>query len=330
MRIALDAMGGDYAPASIVKGVCECLKSISSDVGLTLVGDEKKIQKELEVNGLTSSSIEIIHAPEIIEMFDSPLTALKKKRKSSITVLATLLKSKHADAIISNGNTGAFMAASVMIPGKIEGVIRPTIGSYIPGKNKPVYLLDVGASVDCKPVHLLQYGLMGSIFVEHLWHRDKPVVGLLSVGEEKSKGNEVTIEAYKLLKKSNLNFAGNIEGRDIFSGDIDVIVCDGFVGNILLKFAETMPSLFKAKMHDLLKNDEFRNAFKEMGQEFNYEKYGGVPLLGVNGVSIVGHGVSTPRAVANAIKTAKQIVDENVTGHIKREILKYQENDDFI
>ncbi|MBU2471831.1 MAG: phosphate acyltransferase PlsX, partial [Bacteroidetes bacterium] len=250
------------------------------------------------------------------------------------TVGLTLHKEGKADAFISAGNTGAVMSASTIILGRAEGVSRPTIGTPFPTEKGPCLLLDAGANVDCKPQHLLEFGMMGSIYANYILGYDNPTVGLINIGEESTKGNEITLEAYNLLQKSKLNFIGNIEGRDILKGKANVIVCDGFVGNIVLKFAESVLGLLKAKFKDYTASNLLNKIWvglmyrtlKKILKDFDYQEHGGVPLLGVNGISIIGHGGSTPKAIMNMILKAEDMLIKEVDRHIA-EIMLVNKNE---
>lgn len=328
-RIAVDAMGGDNAPASIVQGVVKAVKRAKEKFEVILVGDKNHIDEELKKCNFNSSVIPVIHASETIEMYESPTEALKKKVNSSIHLLTRLMKNKEVDGIISAGNTGAYSASCLLTIGKIEGVKRPTIGSFIPCEKGIGFLLDVGANPECKPVYLLQFAIMGSIFVECMLNRKNPRVGLLNIGEESSKGNELSIEVHKLLKESSLNFIGNIEGRDILKGTADVVVCDGFVGNIILKYTESFFDIFREKLKEKIgKNPRTRfglfllsPALKKIMKEFDYQEYGGVPLLGINGVAIICHGNSSPKAIMNAIERADLMIERKINEHIGERIV---------
>ena len=324
MIIVVDAMGGDRAPALVVEGVQEAL-FLSTIEKIILVGDQKLIEKELATRGGDFSAISIIHTSEKIEMGESPAVACRKKRNSSIMVAMQQIKEGKADALISAGNTGAIMTAASFLLGRVGAIDRPAIATIFPSATGKTIWLDVGANVDCKPIHLLQFAIMGSVYAGDVLQRPNPRVGLLSVGEEKSKGNRLTSQSFHLLKQSRLNFIGNVEGRDILNGRVDVVVCDGFVGNIALKFGEGIAEFIFSS----LKN-EFLNAgligrlggyltrplFKKFQRTLDYAEYGGAPLLGVNGVCIVCHGRSSSRAIRNAIKTACEFAQRGVNTHI--------------
>ena len=264
-------------------------------------------------------------------MSESPVKSIVAKKNSSIVIGSLCVKDGQADAFVSAGNTGAVMAASTMLIGKIPGVGRPTIGTFMPSKGEVVTIFDVGASVDSKAQHLLEYAIMGSILVKEIYGILDPSVGLLSVGEEDSKGNEVTLAAFKLLKKTKLNFVGNIEGRDIFGGKVNVVVCDGFVGNIVLKFAESFVGLLKNKFKvfadrsliNKLRVLMMKGTFKKVLKEFDYQTYGGVPLLGVKGISIIGHGSSSILAIKNMVLQAKAMYDKKIINKIEESLKEY-------
>jgi glycerol-3-phosphate acyltransferase PlsX len=299
---------------------------------LALIGQEEKVTAEIV--RLTTSrsgtlppkeSYHVVHAPEVIEMNDQPNAALKTKRQSSISVGLALHREGKAQAFLSAGNTGAVMSASTLILGRIPGVGRPTIGALVPTAGSPCLLVDAGANVDCRPHHLHEFGVMGSIYVSAMLNIQRPRVGILSVGEEETKGNEVSLEAFKLLRQSGVEFVGNVEGRDILKGHVDVVVCDGFVGNILLKFGESIPEFFKARFKRFAERSVWnkliglvaRNGLRQVMKELDYQEHGGVPLLGVNGVTIIGHGGSTPKAIKNMIFRAEEMVRKNVNKRIQ-------------
>ncbi len=332
MRIAVDAMGGDYAPASVVQGGLEAAKAANGELEVVFVGDKTLIEHEISRHPLLTRGeklhYSIHHASEKIEMCDVPTAALKKKKDASVLVAARLHREGKADAIVSAGHTGAAMAASLMQLGRIRGVNRPGIGSLIPNGYGVTMLIDVGANVDCKSIHLMQFGMMGSIFMNRVLGIDAPKVALLSNGEERSKGTEVTREAYRLLEESQINFIGNVEGRDILKGSADVVVCDGFVGNVILKFAESLGAVFRHHIKRQIGKRIFRQVgafllqptFTGLRKIFDYEEYGGAPLLGIDGVCIICHGGSTPKAIKNAIREATKMVSEGVTQIIGHEL----------
>jgi glycerol-3-phosphate acyltransferase PlsX len=329
-RIIVDAMGGDFAPQNSVEGAVEAYNQ-GKNFDLYLVGKEKEILRVLSEKNLSFDKNFIINADEIIEMGDTPTVALKKKPNSSIVIGAQWVKDKKADAFVSAGNTGAMMAASTLIIGRIPGVGRPTIGAYMPNQSGVCTVFDVGASVDSKPKHLLEYAIIGTIYVREMFGIDNPSVGILSVGEEESKGNEVTLETAELIKKTKLNFIGNVEGRDILKGTANVIVCDGFVGNILIKFGESVVPFLKWKFKEYADKSIFnklkvglvRNTLREILKDFDYQEHGGVPLLGVNGISIIGHGSSTTKAIKNMVLKANEMHHKQLISKIGNSIQKY-------
>jgi len=322
MRIAIDAMGGDNAPQINVAGAIEAARDYG--VEIILVGDSFSLRRELLRYPVSNLKITIEPASQIISMDDSPIIALRQKKDSSITRAIYLVKEGKADAVISAGNTGAMMAASKVILGTLKMVDRPAIAAIFPTLNEPCVILDVGANVDCKPQHLFQFAVMGSIYARYILGKESPRLGLLSIGEEEVKGNELTREAYKILRKSSLNFVGNVEGRDIFKGEVDVIVCEGFVGNIVLKSSESMAELFDVVLKEELgSKTRYRvgaklcsKALKNFARKIDYAEHGGAPLLGVDGVSIISHGRSSARAIKNAIRVAKELVEKKVNFYI--------------
>lgn len=322
MKIAVDAMGGDYAPEEVVNGAILACRELDAEV--ILVGDEKKITDILKNHSVSGLKLEIRNATEVIEMGDHPAQAVKKKKDSSLVVANRLVKDGVAAAVISAGNTGAAMSASLLTLGRIKGINRPAIASPMPTTKGVSVLLDAGANADCDPENLVQFALMGSIYAEQVFGFSKPRVGLLSIGEEETKGNKLTVEAHQLLKQSGLNFIGNIEGRDVHHGQCEVIVCDGFVGNIVLKLSEGLAgALFGQFKSALTKNIIttagallIKGTFKSLKSKMDYTEYGGAPLLGLNGISIISHGRSNAKAIKNAIKAAIKAVNEDVVGKI--------------
>jgi len=329
-RIVVDAMGGDFAPNNAVLGAIEAFNDCK-DFDLYLVGQKKKINEVLASNNITFSEDFIINADEVIEMGDSPASSLKTKPNSSIVIGAQYVRDKKADAFVSAGNTGAMMAASTLIIGRIPGLGRPTIGAEMPNVNGICYLYDVGASKDSKPIHLFEYAVMGTIFAKVIGAISNPKVGVLSMGEEEGKGNEVTEAAAKLLKSSKLNFIGNVEGRDILAGAVDVVVCDGYVGNIILKFGESVPKLLKHLLTKTAANSFIdklliglsKNALKKSLKSLDYQEYGGVPLLGVNGISIIGHGSSSVKAIKNMVLRANEMHRKQLVQKMTNAISEY-------
>ena len=333
MKIVLDAMGGDNIPTVPIKGAAEAIEQFEKDFDLVLVGDETLINRQLEAYpDLNHDRIEVVHAAEVVEMGESPSTAIRKKKDSSIVVGVDLVAEKKAQAFISAGNTGAVMAAGLRGLGRIGGISRPGICIVFPTTKKSCVLLDVGANVDSKPIQLLHFALMGSIYSEKIIGIRKPRVGLLNIGEEPSKGDELSVATYKLLSKSSLNFIGNVEGNDIFESVADVVVCDGFVGNVVLKFSEKLLSLIVSQLRSRIKANPLaalgflllKPVFEGMKKTFDYAEYGGAPLLGIDGTLIICHGGSSPRAICNAIKSARLAILNDVNGSIRDLVKNYQ------
>ena len=329
-RIAVDAMGGDYAPLNAVLGAIEAF-SQSGNFDLYLVGKNNEVKKIINDSNLEFDPDNIINADEVIEMGESPAVSLKAKKNSSIVIGAQLVRDKLADAFVSAGNTGAMMAASTLISGRIKGVGRPTIGAEMPNVNGICYLYDVGSSKDSKPVHLFEYALMGSIYAKEMGGVKNPKVGVISMGEEEGKGNEVSEAAVKLLKKTKLNFIGNVEGRDILAGEVDVVVCDGYVGNVILKFGESVPVLLKHLLKQTAENSFFdkikigliKGTLRKALKSLDYQEYGGVPLLGIDGISIIGHGSSTSKAFKNMVLKANEMHEKKLVQKLSKSISEY-------
>jgi glycerol-3-phosphate acyltransferase PlsX len=315
MRIALDAMGGDKAPDVIIAGALESLEHLDQDDELILVGPEDIVNQHMSCPRRYRSRVHIVHAPDVIAMDEPPVDSLRKKPKSSIGILAKLGKTKDADAVISAGNTGACVAAFQMRMRTLPNVSRPGIAATIPSFGGPVTVCDVGANIACKPIHLYQYSVMASIQARYMLGIDSPRIGIMSIGQEESKGNEIVKKARDLIKSdANLNFVGNIEGRDILNGVCDVVICEGFVGNVMLKLTEgTVAGLFKAIKHELMQEKlglglalKFKPVMKRIYQKYDYNEYGGAPLLGVNGTAFICHGSSVERTIKNAVLIAKK------------------------
>ena len=329
-RIVVDAMGGDFAPQNAVLGAAEAYFE-NKNIDLFLVGQEQKIKEVLSSNNVSLPTKSIINADEVIEMGDSPAASLKLKTNSSIVVGAQLVRDKKADAFVSAGNTGAMMTASTLIIGRIPGLGRPTIGAEMPNVNGICYLYDVGASKDSKPIHLFEYAVMGTIFAKEMGGVTNPKVGVLSMGEEEGKGSEVSEAAAKLMRESKLNFIGNVEGRDILAGNVDVVVCDGYVGNIILKFGESVPKLLKHLLAKTAENNFFdkiliglsKGVLKKSLKKLDYQEYGGVPLLGVNGITIIGHGSSSIRAIKNMVLRAYEMHKKKLVEKMTKAISEY-------
>ncbi len=329
IRIVVDAMGSDFAPLNDVSGAIIAAEGNPNSLEIILAGNEKLIKDELLKHKVSPSNIQIVNATEVVNMDDSPTESLKTKPDSSLSVGIKLVKEGKADAFVSAGNTGAVMAAATLRLGRLEGVGRPTIGSLFPTDKGRTMVFDVGASVDCKAQHLVEFAMMGSIYVRNIYGVENPRVALLSVGEEKTKGNNVTVEAHELLETSNLNFVGNVEGRDILNGKVDIVVCDGYVGNVILKFAESVLELMKNKFRSYASKGFFKKIWVGMMygtlknvilKDFDYQEYGGVPLLGVNGIVIIGHGKSSPIAIKNMILKAEEMIRKDVNRKIRSEL----------
>lgn len=320
MRIALDAMGTDRHPEIEVQGAVQALRQIPGDYELILVGDRDRIEAALEREGdYPRDRLRIVHATQRIDQGEAPATAVRRKLDSSIVVGLMLQKEGGADAFVSAGSTGAVMAASLFILQRLPGVDRPAVATLLPTSSDPVVMLDAGANVDSKPYNLLQFGQLGAIYAHHVLRRPNPRVGLLNIGEEPEKGDELAVEAHRLLAQSSLNFVGNVEGRGIVNASCDVLVTDGFVGNVLLKFYESVAAYFCG----LVKREVDRLGVELDPQLFrglDYTEYGGAPLLGVNGISIICHGGSPPRAIKNAIRFAIRSVETDLVGEVKREL----------
>ncbi|MBC7933740.1 MAG: phosphate acyltransferase PlsX [Rhizobacter sp.] len=308
MKIGLDMMGGDFAPLEAVKGVDAFFKENKNDVHLILIGDEEKIKSIADIGNIPVEKYSIVHAPEVIEMHEHPTKALKEKQQSSIAIGFHLLAGGKTDAFISAGNTGAMMVGALFSIKAIEGVLRPTIGAYMPRENGSLgLLLDVGLNADCKPENLNQFAILGALYAEHILKIPRPKVGLVNLGEEEGKGNLLAQAAYPFLKEnSHINFVGNIEGRDILLDKTDVMVCEGFTGNVVLKMAESI--------YDITQR---RNIKDEHFDRFNFESYGGVPVLGVAKPVIIGHGISHSTAFKNMIHIACRMMETDLTGKIK-------------
>ena len=322
MRIALDAMGTDTAPAAEVAGAVAALGDLEPDVQIVLVGDEDTIRAELEKHtDVPEGRLHVHHAPDRVTASDAPASVIRRKPNSSIVVGLKLQKTGEADAFISGGNTGAVMVTSLFTLRPLPGVARPAIGALLPTSEAPSLLVDAGANVDCKPQHLLQFAHLGSVYAEDIMGRENPRVALLNIGAEPGKGNELSVEAHRLLKdEPGINFVGNVEGRDIIQGVCDVVVADGFVANVLLKFYESVAE-FVIGM--LCKQTDIRVDGPELAQVFrvlDYSEYGGAPLLGVGGVAIICHGESSPKAIRNAVGVAARAVRLGMVSHITREL----------
>lgn len=330
-RIAIDAMGGDHAPKEIIAGALRACEEL--DVEVLLVGDPTQIQDAFQAEHQKMPKLEVVPSEGMIEMHEEPLTSLRKKPKASINVAMDLVKQGRADAVVSAGHSGAAMAAALLRLGRLKGIDRPAIGALLPTlvAGKSVLILDVGANVDCRPKFLEQFAVMGSIYSRSVLGIDDPKVGLLNIGEEPSKGNELALKAHQLLDKNpRVSFIGNAEGRDVLSGDFDVVVCDGFAGNVLLKFAEAigevliqilreeLPQGVRGKLGTAMLKPNLRR----IGQRIDHAEHGGGLLLGVAGICIISHGSSQAPSVFNAIRLAKEAVDHNVLDQIRSQYQK--------
>ncbi len=327
ITIAVDAMGGDHAPKAEVEGAIQAARNLG--VRVLLVGRQEVISAELAEHDWSGLPIEIRHASEVVTMDDSAAKAVRNKRDSSMRVASRLVREGEAQGFVSAGNTGAVMATAKMVQGMVPGVDRPALASAFPTlKGKPVVVVDVGANVDCEPPMLAQFAVMGEIYSRVIFRTPQPKVGLLSIGEEEHKGNELTRSATPLLKSLQLNFIGNVEGRDIYTGETDVIVCDGFVGNVALKVSEGLADIVKHMLQESLKETVTRqvgyllarSAFVDFRKRLDYSEFGGAPLLGVKGVCIICHGRSNPKAMKNAIRVAAEFASGRINERIEAEL----------
>lgn len=331
MKIAIDGMGGDFAPSAVVEGCIEALNEL--DVDIIITGKKDDIEKELKKYTYDENRIEIVNCTEVIDCNEEPVKAIRRKKDSSLAVALQLVKDKKADAMISAGSTGAFMAGATFIVGRIKGIDRPALAPIMPGKNGSFMIIDCGANADCKPNYLIQFAVMGKIYYENVMKASNPSVGLVNIGAEEEKGNELTKAVHKLLKDAPVNFIGNVEPRYIPEGDTNVLVCDGFTGNTVLKLyegaASTLLNMIKdeimattrGKMGGLL----LKPTFKELKKKFDYKEVGGAPFLGVDGVCIKAHGSSDGKAFKNAIRQAKIFYDSKVIEIIKEQIEKKEQ-----
>jgi glycerol-3-phosphate acyltransferase PlsX len=329
-RIAVDVMGGDHAPGPIIEGAIRAVRELPCEV--ILVGPPARIQQELERFGGRDLPFKIQASDSVVEMHESPAQACRQKPNSSIMLAAKLVGHHEADGMVSAGNSGATMAAALWHMHRLPGVSRPAITTLMPTLNGFCVVTDAGANVDCKPKHLLQFAIMGSQLLEHVFDRRLPKVGLLSIGEEATKGNELTLAASELLQKHVPNFIGNIEGRDIPKGNVDVVVCDGFVGNVVLKFAEGLSEALVGLIKEQISLDPLaqlgglllKGALREVKKKTDYAEYGGAPLLGVNGVCVICHGKSNAKAIFNAIRMTTQYVQKDTNRHIREGLQRLQ------
>jgi len=322
VRVALDAMGGDKAPGEIVAGAVQAAREF--DMGVYLVGREDAIRAELAKHDVTGLDLPILHTDEVIEMDEHPANAVRRKKKASMNLALELVRDGQAVGAVSAGNSGAMLAASLFTLKRLPGVERPALGGVLPARTGPCLVIDMGANADCKPEYLLQFALMGSIYMDRIFQIASPRVGLLANGEEEGKGNQLVIDTYQLIKADapilGLNFIGNVEGRDIPAGNADVVVCDGFVGNVVLKLseglAEALIGMIREQMSSTLINKlaaaVLAPGLRKMFKRLDYAEYGGIPLLGVNGAAIVSHGRSNARAIKNALRVARQTAETGV------------------
>ena len=317
-------MGGDHAPERIVEGAVEAAASARGELEIVLVGDQGILEDRFH-SMLYGLPIEVVHASEVVGMGESPGPAIRRKKASSIAVAMGLHGARKVDAVVSAGNTGAAMGTALLRLGRLSGVSRPAIASVFPSRSGATLVLDVGANLECQPANLVEFGVMGSLYAEHVFEVEEPTIGLLSIGEENEKGTATIVEANQLLAASDLNFIGNVEGKDILAGEANVVVCDGFTGNVILKFTEGIISLLTAGVKRGLSKSPLSKVgallmtpvLKELKDELDYEEYGGAPLLGIEGVVIICHGGSSAKAIRNAIRVAGRIVSEGLNEHIK-------------
>ena len=333
MRIAVDVMGGDHGCGVVIEGAKRALQTNKNITALYLVGDKSEIHAALPHRGFRDHRVRVVHASEVLTMEDKPAAAVRKKKDSSIVRAVELVHEGKADAIVSPGNTGGIFASATFRLGRIPGVDRGGIATIIPREEHEFVLLDSGANIECKPIHLAQYAVMGSIYSHEILGRENPRVGILSIGTEDTKGNELTLEAFKLCKQLDINFIGNVEGHDLFKNHVDVVVCDGFVGNIVLKTCESLAlGMFSMLKHELTANPRrqlgallAQNAFRAIRRRMDPEVYGGAPLLGFNGTVMKAHGSARERAIANAIRITTENLQHQVNQRIAREIARANE-----
>ena len=318
-KIAVDAMGSEHSPAIEVEGAVHAAAEYGVD--LVFVGQEDRIRAELARHDTSGLNLEVVHASEVVAMDESPLTAIRRKKDSSIRIAANLVRDGRVAGMVSAGNTGAVMATMKLVVGALSVVDRPALTTVLPTqKGKPAILLDVGANVDCKPHQLVQFAQLGKVYAEDLMGIANPRIGLLNIGEEPKKGDELAVAAYRELTKSSLNFVGNVEGRGIVDGGCDVLVCDGFVGNVLLKFYESVASFIVGLLTNALGDAKANHDLEEVFRLLDYTETGGAPLLGVNGIAIICHGGSPPKAIENAIHVADRAAKASMVSHFVREM----------
>jgi glycerol-3-phosphate acyltransferase PlsX len=321
MRIALDAMGTDHAPEPEIAGALQALNDFEKDLEIVLVGDEATLKAAVTKHGPIPERLSFKHAPDRVTAEDSPASVIRKKPDSSIVVGLKLHKEGEADAFVSAGSTGAIMATSLFTLRPLPGVDRPAVGTLLPTLGSPCLLIDAGANVDCKPQHLVQFAHLGNVYVRDAMGIAEPRVALLNIGEEPGKGNEVVAETYELLSREpGIKFVGNVEGRDIIQDTCDVVVCDGFVGNVLLKFYESVAAVIVAMLRKQVAGMDVGTLFDEVFRVLDYSEYGGAPLLGVGGVSIICHGESSPKAIRNALGVAARAVRSDMVKHSAQDV----------
>jgi phosphate acyltransferase len=333
MRVALDGMGGDHAPVCTAEGAAMALREYPQMSKLLVTGDETRLRQEFDRLGCRDSRLEIVHTTQVVEMSDSAVDAVRRKKDSSLSRAVELVKKGEAEAVVSAGHTGAMVAATTIKLRTLEGVDRPGIASYLPTEHNVCVLMDAGANLDARPEHLLQYAIMGSVLSQHVLGFPNPAVGLMSIGGEDVKGSEFTKDVFKLLKRSGLNFRGNVEGHDLFENPVEVVLCDGFTGNVVLKTAEaTASAVFRWLKHELLATPvrKFgailaKQAFLEIRKKTNYETYGGSPLLGVDGIAIIAHGSSSPLAIKNALRVSLESIEQKINPRIVEAIRLFNE-----
>jgi glycerol-3-phosphate acyltransferase PlsX len=330
MKLAVDAMGGDFAPRNIVAGVADALRTSTHIQRLFLVGDTPRLEGELGQLEARDSRIEIVHASEVIEMHDPPVQAVRRKKDSSMTRAIDLVKRGEADAVLSAGNTGALLTASHLKLRTLEGVDRPGLAVLIPAPHNVFVLMDAGANLEPHPSNLVQYAIMGSLYSKQILGYSRPRVGVFSIGSEEMKGNELSLETHRLLKESDLNFIGNIDGHDLFSNIADVVVTDAFVGNAVLKACESTARLVAGWLKEEIQRNPLRMfgallAVRSLKRKIDPDEYGGAVLLGVNGICIKAHGASSPKAIKNAIRLATNFVESQFNDHIVQDVKRFHD-----
>lgn len=340
MRVAVDAMGGDNAPAIEVAGAVAAAREYG--IPITLVGDTERLRQELDKHDVRGLDISLRHASEVVGMHDAASDAVRRKKDSSIRVAFELVKSGEADVVVSAGNSGATMAAGMFVLKRLKGIDRPAIAQIFPTLRGKTLVLDVGGNVDCKPIHLVQFAIMGEVYARHVIGVDQPRIGLLSNGEEDSKGNELTRETNSILKNISFEYVGYVEGRDIFNGMVDVVVCDGFVGNVVLKLSEGLADAVGKMLKYEIKRSFLsklgylfvHKAFKNFKKKVDYAEYGGAPLLGINGVAMICHGGSNVKAIKNAIhfahEYARKGVNQRLAEKLETEFVAYMQQRDAV